>query len=170
MPQIPGANAALMLDITSVYLDAIVELNAAEVQQTSAMDRERLQHLLRLASFSKVVVCDGQAAAFMIAMREGVPYANDNYGWFAARYSRFLYVDRIVVGAHFGGRGIGSLLYDNAFEWARQHDVTTIACEYNVEPPNPASRAFHDKYGFQEVGSQWVAGGSKRVSLQVAVI
>jgi predicted GNAT superfamily acetyltransferase len=27
---------------------------------------------------------------------------------------------------------------------------------------------FHDKFGFQELGRQWVAGGTKLVSLQAA--
>jgi len=157
-------------EVTTDDYDAIVSLNDAEVRHTSAMNRDRLQHLLDLATYARVATCDGEVAAFLIAMREGAAYENDNYGWFAARYRSFLYVDRIVVGAAFAGRRIGSRLYDDAFAWARQRAVPVITCEYNVEPPNPASQAFHDKYGFTEVGSQWVAGGSKRVSLQVAAV
>ena len=111
-------------------------------------------------------MADGRVAAFLLAMREGVAYQNDNYNWFATRFSSFLYVDRIVVAAGLSGRGIGSRLYRDMVEYARLHGIKTIACEYSIDPPNPASRAFHDKFGFKELGTQWVAAGTKRVSLQ----
>jgi predicted GNAT superfamily acetyltransferase len=53
-------------------------------------------------------------------------------------------------------------------EYARLQQIKAVACEYNIEPPNHASKAFHDKFGFQEVGTQYVADGTKRVSMQVA--
>lgn len=46
--------------------------------------------------------------------------------------------------------------------------TSAIVCEYNIVPPNEPSRIFHDKFGFHEVGSQWLGKGSKQVSLQVA--
>ncbi len=45
-----------------------------------------------------------------------------------------------------------------------------MTCEYNVIPPNEPSRTFHEKFGFREIGTQWVANGSKQVSLQAAEI
>jgi uncharacterized protein len=148
--------------------ERILELNDAEVRQTSPMDRERLTLLHGLSSYHRVAVVDGVIAGFLLCMREGSVYDSDNYRWFAERYQRFVYVDRIVVAADSGSRGVGSSLYEGLFEFARQQDVGQICCEYNMEPPNPASRAFHDKFGFREVGTQWLAGGTKRVSLQLA--
>lgn len=147
---------------------AIVALNEREVQQTSAMDLQRLQELAGLSSYFKVAETDRRVAAFLLAMREGAPYLNDNYRWFAAKFPNFLYVDRIVVGADFAGRKIGSLLYEDLFDCARSQGIKAITCEYNIEPPNPASKRFHDRFGFQELGRQWVAGGTKLVSLQAA--
>jgi len=132
------------------------------------MDLERLRFLHGLAGYRKVAVVDGRVAAFVLAMEDGVDYPNDNYGWFAARYPRFLYVDRIVVDSAFSGLGIGRRMYQDLFGYARSRGIGTVACEYDIEPPNHASRAFHDKFGFKEVGSQSVANGAKRVSLQVA--
>jgi len=145
---------------------AIVALNEREVQQTSAMDLQRLHELARMSCYLKVAETDGRVAAFLLAMREGAPYQNDNYCWFGARFPRFLYVDRIVVGADFAGLKIGSHLYQDLFEYARTNGVNAITCEFNIEPPNPASRRFHQKFGFKELGRQWVAGGTKLVSLQ----
>jgi len=147
---------------------AIVRLNEAEVDKTSPMDRERLGLLVGMSSYCKVVDVDGQVAGFLIAMADGAPYKNDNYAWFAARLPKFLYVDRIVVDARFAGRGLGSRLYQDLFAFARAQGIATITCEYNIDPPNLPSRAFHDKFGFRELGTQWVAGGTKQVSLQAA--
>ncbi|MFD0739780.1 GNAT family N-acetyltransferase [Lysobacter koreensis] len=157
-------------DMVESDFERVVRLNDAEVQQTSQMDRDRLGLLVHLSSYCKVATVDGHVAAFLIALREGAPYQNDNYQWFAGRFPSFLYVDRIVVGADFSGRKIGSSLYGEMFEFARAHRVEAITCEYNIEPPNPASRAFHDRFGFKEVGRQWVAAGTKQVSLQAAMI
>ena len=149
---------------------AITALNQAAVQHTSAMDVHRLQNLHALSSYHKVVTVDGVVAGFLLAMRENAPYPNDNYGFFAARYVKFLYVDRIVVDPAFSGLKLGTLLYEDIFRYARAQAVATITCEYNIEPPNEASRRFHDRFGFTEVGTQWLDGGQKRVSLQAAEI
>lgn len=144
----------------------ILELNDAEVQQTSPMDLERLEFLHRLSSFHQVALVDGRVAGFLLAMREGAAYPNDNYDWFRSRYRQFIYIDRIVVGAEFAGQRVGSTLYQALFARARTEGISMITCEYNLEPPNPASAAFHARFGFTEVGRQQVAGGSKLVSLQ----
>jgi len=160
-----------MVDIRDAVesdFESIVMLNDAEVRQTSPMDLDRLRLLVRMSAYCKVATVEGQVAAFLIALREGVPYQNDNYAWFGARFPGFLYVDRVVVGAHFSGRGIGRKLYEDMFGFARSHGITTITCEYNIQPPNPASRAFHDRFGFRELGTQWVGNGTKQVSLQAA--
>jgi len=148
----------------------LVELNAQEVQQTSPMDLERLRELAQLSSYHTVAEVDGRVAAFLLAMREGAPYLNDNYAWFAARFAQFLYVDRIVVAAELAGLKIGSRLYEDLFDYARSYGIQAITCEYNIQPPNPASQRFHDKFGFKEVGRQWVAQGTKQVSLHVVEV
>ena len=150
--------------------ETILALNDAEVQQTSAMDFARLQHLHALSGYHKVAVVDGRVGAFLLAMASGAPYANDNFQWFAEHVGNFMYVDRIVVGAEFAGLGIGSALYRDLFSETRVRGLSTLTCEYNIDPPNPASRAFHDKFGFHELGTQWAADGSKLVSLRAATI
>jgi predicted GNAT superfamily acetyltransferase len=157
-------------EATEADFESILALNDGEVQQTSAMDLARLRYLHGLSSYHRVVEVNGRVGAFLLAMRSGAAYENQNFNWFTEQVGNFLYVDRIVVGADFAGLGIGSALYRDLFAHARALGIPAITCEYNIEPPNPASRAFHDKFGFRELGTQWVAGGSKRVSLQAAAI
>jgi uncharacterized protein len=147
---------------------AVVALNTAEVRHTSPMDEARLRQLDDLASYHKVATVDGAVAAFLLVMEKGCGYANENFEWFAARYEAFLYVDRIVVGSDYQGLRVGTLLYQDLFDHARVQGIATVTCEYNLVPPNVPSRLFHEKFGFHQVGSQWLGGGAKQVSLQVA--
>jgi predicted GNAT superfamily acetyltransferase len=151
-------------------LESILRLNEAEVRQTSPMQMDGLLSLVSMSVYCKVAIVQKQVQAFVIALREGAPYESENYLWFASRFPRFLYVDRIVVSSHFSGRGIGSKLYEDLFVFAQSQGIDTVTCEYNINPPNPASRAFHNKFGFKELATQWVAGGTKEVSLQATKI
>jgi len=76
----------------------------------------------------------------------------------------------VVVAASHQGRRLGVALYDDLFAYAKQAGVSRVACEFDVEPANQASRRFHERYGFSEVGTQWVADGAKRLSLQVRAV
>lgn len=162
-----GMNPTLR-DADDADHDAIVGLNDGEVRHTSVMDRTRLRELAALAGCHRVAIVDGRVAAFLLSMRDHVAYENANYAWFAARYDRFVYVDRVVVGRDWQGRRLGSLLYEDLFAWARSRAIPRVACEFNLVPPNEPSRAFHARLGFVEVGRQWL--GAKQVSMQLAAI
>jgi predicted GNAT superfamily acetyltransferase len=163
-------NEIIIRDAQGSDLQAVVDINAVEVQHTSPMTLDRLRELDKLCSYHKVAEVQGNVAAFLFCMREKSAYENENYEWFSSRYSKFLYVDRIVVDANYSGLRIGTMLYQDLFDYARSLNVFTIACEYNVIPPNEPSRIFHNKLGFKEVGTQWLAGRDKRVSMQAAEI
>ncbi len=147
---------------------AIVDLNTSEVQHTSAMALDRLRHLDHLAAYHTVVVIESKVAAFLFAMREDCAYQNDNYAWFSQRYPTFLYIDRIVVNAAYADLGIGSLLYEHMFNYASSNGIDAVTCEYNLIPANERSGRFHTKFGFKEVGTQWLNNKTKQVSLQAA--
>lgn len=145
---------------------AILALNAESVQVLSPMDAARLRHLDAQAAYHRVVEHEGEVVAFLLALREGADYDSPNYRWFAGRYARFLYVDRVVVAVAHQGRGLGAVLYEDLFAFARDSGIDRITLEFDIEPPNEASRKFHARHGFVEVGRQWLDGGRKQVSLQ----
>jgi predicted GNAT superfamily acetyltransferase len=148
--------------------ETICALNLVEVLHTSAMDVARLTALSAISCYHKVASLDGIVSAFLLAMGNNSPYVNENFEWFAKRYERFIYVDRVVVSRASRGLRLASLLYEDIFRYARSTAVPLITCEYNIVPPNEPSRLFHEKFGFKEQGSLWVANGTKQVSLQVA--
>lgn len=149
---------------------AILALNLESEALMSPLDAVRLARLDRESAYHRVA-CDGdEVVAFLLAFREGADYDSPNYLWFSQRYPTFLYVDRIAVAASHRGRGLGGLLYDDLFAFARMQGFEQITCEFYIVPFNEASSRFHARYGFAEVGTQWVADGAKQVSLQVAPV
>jgi uncharacterized protein len=153
-------------DATAVDFARILALNEASVQYLSPLTLDRLQLLHSQAAFHRVLERQGEIAAFLLAFREGTSYDSPNYVWFSSRYSQFLYIDRIVVDERHQGLGLGSKLYDDIISFCKQSHAKLLTCEYDIEPPNAQSSAFHAKYGFEQVGEQRVASGKKRVSLQ----
>lgn len=145
---------------------ALLALNAASVHFLSPLDEALLQHLHAHAAYHRVVQVQGHVAAFLLALREGAQYASPNYRWFAQRYPAFLYIDRVVVDECVRGQGLGIQLYDDIVAFAASTRAARLTCEFDLQPPNPVSAKFHQRYAFREVGRQWLGAGKKQVSLQ----
>lgn len=160
----------MIRDATPDDFAAILALNDGAVHFTSALDAARLAHLHAQAAYHRVIAAAGRVAAFLLALREGADYDSPNYLWFRRGYSRFLYIDRIVVADSARGQGLGIQLYDDILAFARRTRAPRLACEYDLDPPNPASQRFHARFGFREVGRQRVGASNKEVSLQVREI
>jgi uncharacterized protein len=155
-------------DATPDDFAIILAVNLVDVAHTSPMDLARLVALDGLSCYHRVACMDGPVAGFLLAIRSGAPYENDNFAWFTRKYQSFVYVDRVVVSPAARGQRLGSLLYEDLFCWARESGIPFVTCEYNIVPANEPSRLFHQKFGFKEQGTQWVANRTKRVSLQTA--
>ncbi len=156
----------IIRDAAKADYPAIVKLNADAVEYTSIMDLERLKHLASLAAYLRVAETEGRVVAFLLAMQNSAAYENDNFDWFAERYEKFIYVDRVVVDRAYHGRKIGTLLYEDLFAFTRQCCIPLVTCEINSVPSNEPSARFHSCLGFNEVGSQWLGKGQKKVSMQ----
>lgn len=139
---------------------AMLALNNAHASELSWLEPAGLAGLLAQAWLALKI---GEVDAFMLVLDENADYDSPNYGWFRARYPRFLYVDRIVVAPHAHGGGLARRLYDALIEAASQAGHQRILCEVNISPPNPKSDAFHAALGFVEIGSASIHGGAKTV-------
>jgi predicted GNAT superfamily acetyltransferase len=158
----------LIRDANPSDFDPLLQLNEAFVHFLSPLTREQLARLYHEAAYCRVVVKEEVVGAFLLAFREGCSYDSPNYRWFCDHFDSFLYIDRIVVAREYQGLGVGALLYADLFSFARQTRAPRVACEFDINPPNEASRRFHERFGFKEVGTQTVAAGKKQVSLQIA--
>jgi predicted GNAT superfamily acetyltransferase len=137
-------------------------LNNAEVPHVSGYTAQTFPRLIDLAAWAPVALLDNRPAGFAILFLAGSTYASENYRWVAARYSRFLYLDRIIVDPAHRGKGVGAALYEQAMAFGRSR-APILTCEVNEAPPNPESMRFHEKLGFRRLGRQQTEGGSKSV-------
>jgi len=148
-------------------LKRVLDLNEESVHFLSPMTMEKLQQLKSQSEMISVIEVDGIVEAFVLTIKEGKAYDSVNYLWFQKHYHRFLYIDRVVVSIKMQGKGLGRMLYESVFEHAKQIGVPYVTAEIDINPPNPVSLKFHEKFGFKEVGKQSVADGKKVVSLQI---
>lgn len=151
---------------TAQDFERILKLNAEWEHVTSPLTLESLAHLHAHAALHRLVVADSRVVAFLLAVGPGAPYESPNYLWFDSGAPDFMYIDRVVVDTDHQREGLGDALYNDLEAFARLQGVARLVCEVDVEPHNAASDTFHSRRGFKEVGTQWVANGTKRVSLR----
>lgn len=139
-------------------------LNNAELPHVTPFNRYNFPRFVELAAWAAVAVEDHKPVGFAILFLPGSTYSSENYRWVAKRYTRFLYLDRVVVEPSHRGKGIGRALYDAAIHFGRRR-APILTCEVNEEPPNPDSMAFHKKLGFRTLGRQKTEDGKKKVAI-----
>ena len=160
-------------ELTPADIAQLVELNNRNVPAVSPSDAVGMAVLLAETETTVAVVADDDprtVLGFALLMRAGAAYDSENYRWFEARGSDFLYVDRIVVADSVQNAGVGTALYSAIFAAARDRGLAEVTCEVNVEPPNPGSMRFHERLGFTEVGRQSTKGDTIVVALLAAAV
>ena len=149
---------------TTDDLPEILELNEAVLPAVSSVTLVDMEHFLSIAEYFRILKIKDQIVGFLIALTPGKNYQSLNYKWFEKKYKSFMYIDRIVIAPAFHGNGFGRAFYDNLSDFSSEQ-APRITCEVNIRPMNEGSILFHEKYGFDQVGTQETEGGTKEVSL-----
>lgn len=146
----------------------LLEVNQAAIPGVSSLTQNEAE--LVIADSSLTAICRAadapQPLGVVIVMDPDTRYPSDNYRWYQTRYRQFAYVDRIMVDEAARRRGVGEALYAHVEHWARGLGLVMMACEVNLDPPNPASQAFHARMGFETVERRISAAG-KMVAMMV---
>ena len=129
---------------------------------------EEMAVLAEKASWGFVAHSGDEIAGFVMCFSPGADYDSENYRFFESNFDSHFYIDRIVIAKAFRGQGLGAALYGQVFDEAESREAKHVTCEVNLDPPNPASIAFHRKMGFEDVGTQDTKGGSVLVQLMAA--
>jgi len=148
---------------------AVLALNNTAVPHVNALSAEEFAWLASHANFFRVAEDAEGLVGFTMVLPSGLDYWSDNYKWFAARFDRFLYLDRVVVDERGRGRGAGRALYDALFAfgagaWPR------VTLEVNLRPPNPGSEVFHQRLGFTTLGVREYNDGANAVLMMERVL
>jgi predicted GNAT superfamily acetyltransferase len=86
-------------------------------------------------------------------MRESSTYGSENYKFFTKRLKKFLYVDRVAIDEQHRRAGLGQAIYEDIFSQASNENLP-VALEVNTQPVNQPSLNFHEKMGFDQVGTK----------------
>ena len=135
-------------------LQSIYDLNQANTPEVGSL--ESIPHLKQLIDFSAynlLVLKEDEIVGFIICIREGSAYGSENYKFFSKRLKKFLYVDRVAIDEQHRGLGLGQAIYEDSVFQAR-HDSLPIALEVNTQPVNQPSLNFHEKMGFDQIGTK----------------
>ena len=137
-----------------VQLQSIYDLNQANTPEVGSL--ESMQHLKQLIEFSAynlLALKEDEIVGFIICMREGTAYGSENYKFFTQRLKKFLYVDRVAIDSRHRRSGLGQAIYLDIFALA-SNDSLPIALEVNTQPINQPSLNFHEKMGFDQIGTK----------------
>lgn len=157
-------NPISIRDVRGPDLPTLLALNESAVPHVNSIGLEVFTRFMTEARYFRVAEEDSQPAGFLIAFSPEAGYQSVNFLWFRARYTDFLYIDRVVVCAARRGSGIGGALYRDLQRFCSRF-ASMLTCEVNIRPSNEASMRFHRDFGFEQVGTQSTEGGHKLVSL-----
>ena len=135
-------------------LQSIYDLNQANTPEVGSLKSiNHLKKLIELSAYNLLVLDDDEIVGFIICMREGSVYRSENYKFFVQKLKKFLYVDRVAIDEQYRRAGLGQAIYENIFIHAAKNDLP-IALEVNTQPVNQPSLNFHEKMGFDRVGTK----------------
>jgi len=155
--------------------NSLLALNNDHAIELSPLTLTELDLLIRESFFSATI---NDSDALLIAFDQSSRYQHVNFLWFRAFFEKarqekansektadanFVYIDRVVTSPAARGKGYARALYTDLFQRAKSAGHTRVACEVNLDPPNPVSDAFHASLDFSEVGRAAIHNNTKTV-------
>lgn len=141
-------------DLVDTDLDRTWAINEAETPAVSSVTRDELAAIVHQSEIALVTEENGTVGGFCVVLGPGAEYKSPNYAWFAERYQRFIYLDRVAIAPEFQRLGWGHHLYAEVERRAAQlsppREWWTL--EVDLVPPNHKSLSFHAQLGFAQVG------------------
>ena len=156
MADVQGESAAVrarLRDVTEPDLEAIWHINERSVPAVNSVSLERLRWFTNQAEYFRLAECSSQIAGFLLCLAPEADYDSPNFLWLKQRFDDYLYIDRVAVDLSFHRRGIAKALYLDAAATVGER-FRMLACEVNLRPRNHASLAYHERLGFQPVGTR----------------
>ena len=131
---------------------AMWRINEEGLPGVGEVSEAAMADLLSLSTLPLGAFDGDELLGFVLCLLPATRYASLNYGWFNARYTSFLYVDRIAVAEAHRDRQVGTRLYAQVIAHADKNQQP-VAAEVSLRPPNPGSMRFHGRHDFVEVGT-----------------
>lgn len=150
-------------DYSGEYFEFVLECNNINAPKVGFVTPAKLRAILAQSNYCKIVFWGNTPAGFVLCLPENVECESMNYAWVAARYTNFLYIDRVAILPAFQNRQLGRSLYTDLIDFAKAQKCEAVLCEVNLQPLNAGSLRFHKRFDFTECGSQFTENGTKEV-------
>ena len=147
-------------------IGTILQINQAAIPGVYPLNEYEISEIISVAPYFRVAKVNKEVVGYQIAYTSDHKYDGEEFSWFQKHLAQFMYIDQIAVAPSARRLQIGSRLYAEAEKFAHAHQFNRLACEVNLEPPNPASLRFHVGLGFQQLGILSVSDGRTVALLQ----
>ena len=156
-------------DVREHELDSVLALNNAAGPAILPLDANRLHRFFRTAEYFRVAERDGSLAGFLVGFGPDQGHDSGNHAWFRERYSRFFYIDRIVVASRRRGGGVGRAFYADVQSYAELR-YPQMACEVFLDHGADAALLFHGSFGFREVGQNTMPNADGEADVRTSML
>ena len=91
-----------------IHLKDLYALNQANTPAVGSIESVKLfKSLLLLANINLLIKQNNTLVGFLVSMRDNSTYTSLNYQYFAAKYKKFIYIDRIAIRSDKRQKGAG---------------------------------------------------------------
>lgn len=139
----------------------VLRINETSRPAVAALAHADLRRLLVMGGLHLVAEADDQTVVgYAFSFANGDSYDGEEFRYFATHlHQPFIYIDQVAAARHRQREGIGRKLYAALVDHARTLGISTLCCEVNTSPPNPASLEFHRRLGFECIGEGSILDG-----------
>jgi predicted GNAT superfamily acetyltransferase len=114
---------------------------------------QHLKQLIEFSAYNLLVLKEDEIVGFIICMREGAAYWSENYQFFTKRLKSFSMSIEWRLMSATEEQAWDKLYMKTIFSQANNESLP-VALEVNTQPVNQPSLNFHEKMGFDQVGTR----------------
>ena len=137
------------------------ELNQKNVPNVGSLSLEDLKNSIENSDYNEAIVDENKVVGFVVCFQDNdltksymQKIKHKNFKAISNREDNFLYIDRIAVDAEYRNNKLGTILYKNILNFAKENTIKNLTAEINLLPSNnEVSFKFHKSFGFEEFGS-----------------
>tara|TARA_A100001015_G_scaffold36363_1_gene40097 strand:- start:5563 stop:6084 length:522 start_codon:yes stop_codon:yes gene_type:complete len=135
------------------------ELNEQNVPNVGSKSLDGFINLVENSDYSECVLKNNKVVGYVVCFQDNkntINYMREikhkNFNEIANRVSNFLYIDRVAVDNEHRKNKLGTSLYENALNFAKENFIKHLTAEINLLPSiNETSFKFHKSFGFNEI-------------------
>ena len=145
--------------IVDNFLEECHEINQDNVPEVGSRSLEGLTNSIENSDYNECVIFENKVVGFVVCFQDSektISYMkaieHKNFKEISKRLNDFLYIDRIAINSEFRNNKLGSELYANVINFAKNNSIANLTAEINLLPSvNTPSLNFHKNFGFIEI-------------------